>query len=452
MLRILKHPVYARLFLAQIIALLGTGLLTVALGLLAFDLAGAQAGVVLGFAFTIKMLAYVGLSPIAHALVENLPRKSVLIGADLIRALIALFLPFVDSLWQIYLLIFALQAASATFTPAFQALIPDILKDEADYTNALSLSRLAYDLENLISPALAGVLLLLMNYHWLFGGTVVGFVASAALVATTAIPVLRPGKQRRFIERLTRGIRIYLATPRLRGLLSLNLTASAVGAFILVNTVVFVRADFAAPEIYLAYAMAAYGAGSMLAALMLPRLLETMSDRAVMVVAAFLLTGLTLGHAIYLLLIGLPNWGVFLAIWALSGVLYSAILTPSGRLLRRSTHAEDRPAIFAAQFALSHACWLIAYPIAGWAGYRFGLPATMLILGAVAFGGAVLALVVWPSGSARTLTHAHPDLPANHAHLQHHHGTRKGTEKGAGKSHAHIFVIDDEHRVWPTQG
>ena len=130
MLHILKHPVYARLFLAQVIALLGTGLLTVALGLLAYDLAGAEAGVVLGFAFTIKMVAYVGLSPIAHALVERLPRKAVLIGADLIRAFVALFLPFIDSVWQIYLLIFVLQAASATFTPAFQALIPDILKDE----------------------------------------------------------------------------------------------------------------------------------------------------------------------------------------------------------------------------------------------------------------------------------------------------------------------------------
>lgn len=44
---------------------------------------------------------------------------------------------------------------------------------------------------------------------------------------------------------------------------------------------------------------------------------------------------------------------------------YSAMLTPSGRLLRRSAHPEDRPAIFAAQFALSHACWLVAYPLAG---------------------------------------------------------------------------------------
>jgi hypothetical protein len=39
-------------------------------------------------------------------------------------------------------LIFLLQAASAGFTPTFQATIPDILPDEKDYTRALSLSRL----------------------------------------------------------------------------------------------------------------------------------------------------------------------------------------------------------------------------------------------------------------------------------------------------------------------
>lgn len=445
MLNILKHRTYARLFLAQVIALLGTGLLTVALGLLAYDLAGAQAGVVLGFAFTIKMVAYVGLSPIAHAFVEHLPRKAVLIGADLIRAFVALFLPFIDSIWQIYLLIFVLQAASATFTPAFQALIPDILKDEKDYTKALSLSRLAYDLENLLSPALAGVLMMVVSYHWLFAGTVIGFVVSAILVALTALPALHSqAKARPFGERLTRGTRIYLATPRLRGLLALNLVAASVGAFILVNTVVIVRASFGASEVHLAYAMAAFGAGSMLAAIALPWVLETLVDRSVMVVAAFLLTGLTLGHALYLLTVGLTGWVPFLVLWAISGMLYSAILTPSGRLLRRSTHANDRASIFAAQFALSHLCWLITYPIAGWAGHAFGLPVTMIILGLLALFGVVLCLLVWPKVSPRILTHEHPDLPADHPHFQKHHGK--------GKRHAHVFVIDDEHRAWPTHG
>ncbi len=47
MLRLLANHAYRHLFAAQVIALLGTGLATVALGLLAYDLAGADAGVCL---------------------------------------------------------------------------------------------------------------------------------------------------------------------------------------------------------------------------------------------------------------------------------------------------------------------------------------------------------------------------------------------------------------------
>lgn len=43
MLTLFRHRAYRRLFAAQVIALLGTGLATVALSLLAYDLAGARA-------------------------------------------------------------------------------------------------------------------------------------------------------------------------------------------------------------------------------------------------------------------------------------------------------------------------------------------------------------------------------------------------------------------------
>src|SRR3546814_20756935 len=86
MLRLLANRAYRHLFAAQVIALLGTGLATVALGLLAYDLAGADAGLVLGTALAIKMVAYVVLAPIAAAFAERLPRRGVLVALDLIRA------------------------------------------------------------------------------------------------------------------------------------------------------------------------------------------------------------------------------------------------------------------------------------------------------------------------------------------------------------------------------
>ncbi|MFO5972907.1 MFS transporter, partial [Pseudomonas aeruginosa] len=106
MLSVLKNRTYRHLFAAQVIALVGTGLMTVALGLLAYDLAGANAGAVLGTALAIKMLAYVGVAPVAQAFADRLPRRSLLVALDLVRASVALCLPFVSEIWQIYLLIF----------------------------------------------------------------------------------------------------------------------------------------------------------------------------------------------------------------------------------------------------------------------------------------------------------------------------------------------------------
>ncbi|MGI3186003.1 MFS transporter [Nioella aestuarii] len=442
MLSILKHTVFARLFAAQVVALLGTGLLTVALALLAYEIAGDRAGTVLGTALTLKMVAYVVLSPVLAAALAHLPRKAVLVGADLIRAGVALALPFIDSIWQIYGLIFVLQAASASFTPAFQATIPDVLTDEADYTNALSLSRLAYDLENLLSPTIAGILLLVISYSMLFIGTVAGFLISALLILSVSLPARADVVQRPFRQRLTRGTFIYLATPRLRGLLALNMAVAAVIAFVLVDTVVLVRGRFGGGERDVAMVMAAFGAGSMAAALALPRVLQRLADRVVMLTGASGLVLLGFGYSA-VLYAGGQSWGLLLAVWAAMGLCNSAVMTPSGRLLRRSAHEEDRPAIFTAQFALSHACWLMAYPAAGWLGPWLGLEATLMVLAMIAAGSVVLAMWVWPRRIADAIEHTHPDLPADHPHIKAHGGARQ---------HSHPVIIDDEHLHWPSQG
>jgi MFS family permease len=106
MLNILSNRTYRHLFMAQVIALIGTGLATVALGLLAYDLAGDRAGAVLGTALAIKMSAYILVAPVAAAFADKFPRRTMLVTLDLVRALVAIALPFVTQIWEIYILIF----------------------------------------------------------------------------------------------------------------------------------------------------------------------------------------------------------------------------------------------------------------------------------------------------------------------------------------------------------
>src|SRR5215212_6013569 len=442
MLSVLANRTYRHLFAAQVIALIGTGLMTVALGLLAFAMAGDKAGTVLGTALAIKMIAYVGIAPVAGSLAGYVPRRPFLVAMDLLRASVAVVLPFVTEVWQIYVLIFLLQSASAAFTPTFQATIPDVLPEERDYTRALSLSRFAYDLENLLSPTLAAALLTLISFNVLFAGTVIGFLCSALLVLSLRLPstTAKAEANQSFYEKTTKGIRIYLATPRLRGLLALNLSVAAAGAMVIVNTVVLVRAVLGHPDSDVAIALACFGGGSMLAALLLPQVLDRLPDRAVMISAASLLTVLLLGLTVVLHVWYYQIWPALLVLWILMGIGYSAVQTPSGRLLRRSAQPSDRPAVFAAQFALSHACWLVTYPIAGWLGNSTGLSTTSLVLAAVTLVGVVTAGAMWPADDQEVILHDHPDLAPDDPHLQ----------GATQRRHAHVFVIDEHHRRWPN--
>jgi MFS family permease len=458
MFGILAHRTYRHLFGAQALSLLGSGLTTVALALLAYDLAGADAGVVLGTALAIKMIAYVGLSPVAGAFAGRVPRRAFLVTLDVSRAGLVVLLPFVAQVWHIYVLVFLFQACSAAFTPTFQATIPDILRDERDYTRALSLSRLAYDLESLVSPALAALLLTFVSFHWLFAGTTIGFLASAALVLSVALPAagVKPGAES-FRSRVTRGLRIYLATPRLRGLLALSFAVSAAGAMIIVNTVVYVREHLAGSDHAVALFFMVFGGGSMLVALLLPRMLERLTDRVVMAAGAgIVVAGLAAA-------VTAPAYGGGLLVWIVLGAGTALIQTPSGRLLARSSHEEDRPALYAAHFALSHACWLVTYPLSGWLGAAIGLSATFAVMTVLAAVAGALAMRLWPGDDRMIVEHTHAPQSHEHWHVhdEHHQHTHEGWEgpephrhphRHERLCHSHVYVIDDHHPAWPGPG
>ncbi|KKX99528.1 MFS transporter [Microbacterium sp. Ag1] len=404
MLRVLRNGTYAKLFSAQVVALLGTGLLTVALGLLAFEIAGDAAGSVLGTALTIKMVAYVGVAPLVAAVVDRLPKKAVLIAADLVRLAIALMLPFVTEAWQIYILVFVLQSASATFTPAFQSLIPSVLPEPDDYTRALSLSRLAYDLEALLSPTIAAALLTVISYNNLFVGTAAGFAGSALLVLFSKLPAHPDdGPALPFWQRLPLGAKVFARTPTLRFLMLTNIVVAAGTAIVLVNSVVYARGVFGLDDQALALALACYGIGSLVVALSIPLLvgrlgvIRTMTTGSVIIVtglaAAIVVTSVATSNG--------TGWFVLLGTWVLLGMGTSLVNTPSSRLLADASTPANRNLVYTAQFALSHACFLITYPIAGWLGAA-NLTGAAITLTVIAGASATAAIVLAAIGRLRT--------------------------------------------------
>ncbi len=347
------------------------------------------------------MVAYVTIAPVATAIVGRLPRRAVLVGADAVRCAAVAALPFIDSAWHVYALVAVMQAASAVFTPTFQAVIPDVLEHEDTYTRALSLSRVAYDLEALLSPVAAGAALAFVAFDSLFVGTAIGFACSALLVVSTTLPA--PGAHGVDVaairHRIFAGIRRFGQVVELRALLALDLVVASATGFVLVNTAVIVQEQLGRGETDVAIALAAYGAGSMLVALALPRLLDRTGDRPVMLAGAWLVVPVLV--ATWAVLGPLADssaaaaWWALLAVWIVAGMATSAILTPTGRLLRRASSQADRPAVFAAQFSLSHLCFLLTYPLAGWVGAAASTELAAVVVAMLALVGTLVASRAW---------------------------------------------------------
>ena len=386
----LSDPRYRRLFSAQVLSLVGTGAGTVALGLLAFELAGADAGLVLGIAFALKMVAYVFIAPVAAGLFSRTGRKQLMVGLDLARAVVVVLIPFVTEVWQVYVLVFVLSSLSAGFTPAFQAVIPEILEDEPTYTRALSLSRIAYELENLGSPLIAAALLVVTGFDALFALNALTFLFSAALIVRTALPKgHETDLPRRDWKQTTAGLSLFRSRPELRGIAVLNATVALAGSMVIVNTVVFVKEFFSGTDVAMSLTLAASGAGAVIAAVLVPRILGRLPERTVMLGGACLLpAGLALGY-----LVG--DIAQLAVAWAVLGVGLSLVQTPIGRVLTRIATPEERPSLFAAQFSVSHGAWLLAYPLAGALGVALGVEGASAALGGLAAITVAGGLLAW---------------------------------------------------------
>lgn len=381
---------YRRLFGAYATTLFGTGVAVVGVSLLAFELAEDEAGVVIATALSIKAFAYVVLAPLASALTGRLPRGRLLIGLDLVRAAAILALPFVGALWQLYAAVFVFAAASAAFTPSYQAMTPHLLPDPGDYARALAKSRIATELENGLTPALAAALLLLLSLRGLFVTAMAAFLLSAILLVGARLPDPPPAPRTPLWRRVSLGPRLLAITPELRGLMPLHLAAGLATAMVMINTVGWVQGDFGLEGRESAMALAAFGLGSVLGALAAPGLLRRAGERPT------IFGGCALMIALLVAGLWMRSFEGMLGLWTGIGVGATLALTPAPLLVRRVAPERRYGPLHAGLFSLGHGALLVCYPVAGLLGQILAPGPALALAGALAGLAAILALRLWP--------------------------------------------------------
>ena len=451
----LKNKSFLHLFVAQIIALVGTGLSTIGLALLAYDFALNEAGRVLGIALAIKMIAYVVFAPIIGGFVHRLPRKTFLILMDVLRAIVVLLIPFISEIWHIYVLIFVLNLFSAGFKPVFQALIPDILVDEKQYGKALAYSRIAYDLENILSPTFAAIALLYLSYTGLFILNSAAFLISALIILFTLFPsekvIERTGN---IIEEMSFGIRSYMKTPRLRVLFIIYFGIALASSMIIVNTVIYVKDYLYLSDTTVAIFMGASGLGSMIIAFVYSSLSEKMSDKQITQTGVFILS-----IAMFLMSYE-PIYIISLLAWFVTGIGLSLSQIPSGKIVNMSSNPSDRTAYFTAQFSLSHLSWFFGYLLAGQLAFTYGFSFTASLFSMIVLLCLLFSLLFWPNEkTSKDILHTHERVVHAHTHNhddEHHKHSHAYDEtehshdhEHKAVTHEHKFFIDIHHQSWP---
>jgi MFS family permease len=370
-----SNRVFQKLFWAHVVSLVGSGVTSLALGLLAHALVGASASSVLGYTLAIRIGVIVLFSPWAGQIAERLGARSMMIWSDLFRVLVVAGFFYVDAVWQIYVLAFFLNLGSAIFTPVYKAVIPGVVTTQ-DYPKALAWGSIAYDTATILGPTLAGLLVATVGFRGSFFFDALTFLVSALLLF--ALPRTAIEAPATFRIPPWHGIGSMFSRAPLRRSLLYALQVSVGGGFVLVATVGFVKSDLAMSDAAYAWVMALFGIGSVCGALGYAKSPETLRDRLVKSSAPVMI--LALGAAAIA-----PTYATLLVAWWLIGAAYSIFGIRGSEILAANSTGDERPHIYAAHFALSHAGWGITYPLAGTLVTKLGFsPAAWIFAGILA--------------------------------------------------------------------
>jgi len=330
----LRNPVFARLYTAQTISLFGDALTWLGLALLAFELAGKDSGIVLSIALTLRVTAFVILSPLAGAIADRLDHKKILVITHIARMLIVGTLPFVSAIWQIYALVLALNVFNAFFTPTYQATIP-LVTGKKDYTQAIALSASTYQLLGVLGPGMAGSISAWIGTRQIFFLDAISFLIATILIFTIPNQLrVQPsegsdtntGIVSKILNDIKAGTTRLFQDRFIRYALLLQLVASIAGAQILVNTVGYVKGTLQFSNLEYGWVMSAFGIGATISAVAVGAIGKKWERTFMTLVGAVCIT-LAILPANYLGLAPL------MLLWAIAGIGQVAVNLPTQTLI-----------------------------------------------------------------------------------------------------------------------
>ena len=186
---------YRRLWAARTVSQWGDIIQAVTLALLVFELTGSGVGVAAVVAA--EIIPVLLFAPLAGALIDRLPRVKVMIGADLLRAvLVALLALTQDNLLLVFVVAFGTSIGTVFFNPAAQSVLPALVRPDA-LVAANSGIWTAAVLSQLALAPLAGLATVTVGFQAGFTINAGSYLVSALVLAGLTVPAPPARLQRR---------------------------------------------------------------------------------------------------------------------------------------------------------------------------------------------------------------------------------------------------------------
>ncbi len=314
-------------------------------------------------------------SPIAGVLADRLDRKAIMIGSDLVRAVLALgflFLNSADRIWLAYVLTAVMMAVSSFFHPAHMATIPNLTRREELVTaNALTSASWAAMLA--VGAGLGGLVTAVLGTMAAFCIDAASYVVSALLIAGVVVPS-RPATEpdpsvratRNGWQDFIRGAQYMWRRPLLRQLLSVKAWSAGVGGSIVLLATLY--ADQAgASGMGMVYMVR--GIGAVVGPIVARRVVGEQPQALYRTIGVVFFAVAVL----YALFAYMPTFYGALGLLGLAAMAANILWVFSTTLLQLSAPDAYRGRVFAADFAILTILMATSTLVTGWALDHMGL-------------------------------------------------------------------------------
>ena len=351
MLAVLRQKNFRNLWLGGLISMIGNWVLLAAMPFHIYELTGSA------LATGGMLMAYVApgvlFSSVAGVFVDRWDRRKTMLLISLLQALIVMGLMLVDSaedVWIIYVVVFIEASLGSFFSPAENALLPNLVGED-DLMAANSLNSLNDNLARLGGPALGGALLALAGFATVALVDAFTYLCAAVLIYAVQTPPSAPvaadqsgegNKLWAVWQDWLAGLKL-VAVDSLLGPLFVIVAFALFGdAIISAVLVVFIQDEMGLGALEFGTMMTARGIGGLLGGLLAAYVSRKLS-MGVIATGSLMLTGITI-----VLMVLLPTLVVVLPLLILVGLVSVIGFITIHTVMQLGSEDEFRGRIFGA--------------------------------------------------------------------------------------------------------